>query len=82
MHQAPARSALTVRFDSMTTTTAEDPRPLGVFVDWVEVEADGPIPFARSATASVLLVMLIVAGAVAAWDTGGLPPARGRWGRW
>ena len=83
--------ALTVGFASMTTTAAGDPRPLGVFVDWVEVEADGPVPIARSAGASVLLVVLLAAVVLTAWDiwavatgTGPIWPAlaprrRGAW---
>jgi hypothetical protein len=69
VRQARPDQALRIAFDSMTTTSADDPRPLGVFVDWVEVEADGPVPLARSAAASVLLVILFAAVALAAWDT-------------
>ncbi|HWJ57487.1 MAG TPA: hypothetical protein VNR90_14710, partial [Vicinamibacterales bacterium] len=56
VHEALPDRPITVGFSSMTTTAAGDPRPLGVFVAWVEVEADGPAPIARSLAASVLIV--------------------------
>jgi hypothetical protein len=74
---APPDRALTVRLDSMTTTASGDPRPLGVFVDWVEVEADGPVPFARSANASVLLLVLFAAIALTAWDASAMATGTG-----
>lgn len=69
VREAPPDRPLTIGFASMTTTAPGDPRPLGVFVDWVEVDADGPVPLRRSARASVLLVLLLAAVVLAAWDT-------------
>ena len=76
VQQAPVDRELTVGFASMTTTTAGDPLPRGVFVDWVEVEADGPVPIARSVGASVLLVALLAAVVLTAWDAGAMASGR------
>jgi hypothetical protein len=70
VRDAPADQPLTIGFASMTTTAAGDPGPRGVFVDWVEVEADGPVPIARSVRASALLVALLAAVMLTAWDIG------------
>ena len=70
VHRTLVDQPLTVGFASMATTAAGNPRPLGVFVDWVEVEADGPMPFARGAGARMLVVVLLAAVIVAAWDIG------------
>ncbi|HWJ56123.1 MAG TPA: YfhO family protein, partial [Vicinamibacterales bacterium] len=56
---------------------AGDPRPLGVFVAWVEVEADGPVPIARSRAASALIVLLLAGVVLAAWDVSALATGAG-----
>ena len=81
VREALPNRALTVGFASMTTTAPGDPRPLGVFVDWVEVEADGPVPIARSAGVSVLVVILLAAVVLSAWDTWALAIGSGLMGR-
>ena len=77
VREALPDGALTVGFASMTTTAAGDPRPLGVFVDWIEVEADGPVSIARSAGASVLLVALLAAVILTAWDVSAVATGTG-----
>jgi hypothetical protein len=67
-HAVPDQ-ALTVGFASITTTEGEG-RPRGVFVDWVEVEADGPVPLRRGVRAVAWLALLFVATLLAAWDIG------------
>ena len=78
VHEALPDRPITVGFSSMTTTAAGDPRPLGVFVAWVEVEADGPVPIARSLAASVLIVALLAAVILAAWDISALATGAAR----
>jgi len=64
---APADAALSIDIASAATSGPGEARPLGLFVDWIEVEADGGVAWTRDRGAW-WMALLLAAALIAAWD--------------
>lgn len=64
---AAADAALTIDLASAATSGPGDARPLGIFVDWIEVEADGGVAWGRD-RAVWWIALLLAATLLAGWD--------------